>query len=162
MTYLLDTNVLSETRKRQPAVGVAEWIAATPSDRMHISVLTLGEIERGIARSRSRGDRDQVAALERWLQDLQAGFEDRILPVSLPVATAWGRHPQKQPLPPIDALIVLTSPGPPTRIDSPRMRKGVPYPASLERSHGTHLPHRRLDGMPAAQPPREEWPAGSS
>ena len=109
MTYLLDTNVLSETRKRQPAVGVAEWIAATPSDRMHISVLTLGEIERGIARSRSGGDRDQVAALERWLQDLQAGFEDRILPVSLPVATAWGRHPQKQPLPPIDALIAATA-----------------------------------------------------
>jgi toxin FitB len=109
MTYLLDTNVLSETRKRQPAAGVAEWIAATPSDRMHISVLTLGEIERGIARSRSRGDRDQVAALERWLQDLQAGFEDRILPVSLPVAAAWGRQPQKQPRPPIDALIAATA-----------------------------------------------------
>src|SRR5690242_20996099 len=109
MTYLLDTNVLSETRKRQPAVGVAEWIAVTPPDRMHISVLTLGEIERGIARSRSRGDRDQVAALERWLQDLQVGFEDRILPVSLPVATAWGRHLQKQPLPPIDALIAATA-----------------------------------------------------
>src|SRR5690348_10145228 len=88
MTYLLDTNVLSETRKRQPAVGVAEWIAATPPDRMHISVLTLGEIERGIARSRGRGDQDQTAALERWLQDLQAGFEERILPVSLPVVDA--------------------------------------------------------------------------
>jgi predicted nucleic acid-binding protein len=109
MTYLLDTNVLSETRKRQPAVGVAKWIAATPSDRMHISVLTLGEIERGIARSRSRGDRDQVAALERWLQDLQAGFEDRILSVSLTVAAAWGRQPQQQPLPPIDALIAATA-----------------------------------------------------
>ena len=67
------------------------------------------EIERGIARSRSRGDRDQVAALERWLQDLQAGFEERILPVSLPVATAWGRQPRKQPLPPIDALIAATA-----------------------------------------------------
>src|SRR5690348_12566947 len=109
MTYLLDTNVLSETRKRQPAVGVADWIAATPSDRMHISVLTLGEIERGIARSRSRGDRRQVAALERWLQDIQAGFEDRILAVSLPVATTWGRQPSKQTLPPIHALIAATA-----------------------------------------------------
>jgi len=108
MTYLLDTNVLSETRKRQPAVGVADWIAATPPDRMHISVLTLGEIEQGIAKSRSRGDRHQVAALERWLQDIQTGFEDRILPVSLPVATTWGRQPQ-QPLPPIDALIAATA-----------------------------------------------------
>ena len=109
MTYLLDTNVLSETRKRQPAAGVAEWIAATPPDRMHISVLTLGEIERGIARSRGRGDRDQAAALERWLHDLQTGFEDRVLPVSLPVATTWGRQPQKQPLLTIDALIAATA-----------------------------------------------------
>lgn len=109
MTYLLDTNVLSEIRKRKPAVGVTEWIAATPPDRMHISVLTLGEIEQGIAKSRSRGDREQAAALERWLQDVETGFKDRILPVSLPVATAWGRQPQNQPLPPVDALIAATA-----------------------------------------------------
>lgn len=109
MTYLLDTNVLSETRKRQPTVGVAEWIAATPPDRMHISVLTLGEIEQGIARMRGRGDRDQTAVLERWIRDLQAGFEGRILPVSLPVATAWGRQQKTQPLPVIDALIAATA-----------------------------------------------------
>lgn len=48
MTYLLDTTVLSGTRKRQPAAGVAGWIAATPPDRLHVSVLTLGEIEQGI------------------------------------------------------------------------------------------------------------------
>ena len=109
MTYLLDASVLSETRKRQPAAGVAEWIAATPPDRMHISVLTLGEIEQGIARIRGRGDQDQAAALERWLTDVQAGFEDRILPVSLPVAAAWGRQPQTQPVPVIDALIAATA-----------------------------------------------------
>jgi predicted nucleic acid-binding protein len=109
MTYLLDTNVLSETRKRQPAVGVAEWIAATPPDRMHISVLTLGELEQGIARIRGRGDQQQVAVLERWLRDVEAGFEDRVLPVSLPVATAWGRQQHAQPLPVIDALIAATA-----------------------------------------------------
>ncbi len=49
MTYLLDTSVLSETRKRLPAAGVAGWIAATPPGRLHVSVLTLGEIEQGIA-----------------------------------------------------------------------------------------------------------------
>ena len=53
MTYLLDTNVLSETRKRRPAAGVADWIAATPPDRLHVSVLTLGEIAQGIARVRA-------------------------------------------------------------------------------------------------------------
>ena len=109
MTYLLDTNVLSETRKRQPAARVAEWIAATPPDRLHVSVLTLGEIEQGIVRVRGRGDRDQAFALERWLRDVQAGFEDRVLPVTLPIATAWGRQQYAQPLPVIDALIAATA-----------------------------------------------------
>jgi toxin FitB len=109
VSYLLDTNVLSETRKRQPAAGVADWIAATPRDRLHVSVLTLGEIEQGITKIRGRGDRHQAAALERWLGDVQAGFEDRVLPVTIPVATAWGRQQNAQPLPVIDALIAATA-----------------------------------------------------
>ena len=109
MTYLLDTNVLSETRKRQPAARVADWIAATPPDRLHVSVLTLGEIEQAIARVRGRGDRDQAFALERWLRDVQAGFEDRVLPITLPIAAAWGRQQYTQPLPVIDALIAATA-----------------------------------------------------
>ena len=109
MTYLLDTNVLSETRKRQPAAGVADWIAATPPDRLHVCVLTLGEIEQGIASVRGRGDLDQAAALERWLREVESGFEDRVLPVTLPVAAAWGRQQYSQPLPVIDALIAATA-----------------------------------------------------
>jgi toxin FitB len=109
MNYLLDTNVLSETRKRQPAAGVADWIAATPADQMHISVLTLGEIQQGITRIRVRGDQPQAAALERWLRDVETGFEDRVLPISLPVAVAWGSQQHAQPLPVIDALIAATA-----------------------------------------------------
>jgi predicted nucleic acid-binding protein len=109
VTYLLDTNVLSETRRRQPAAGVASWIAATPPDRLYVSVLTLGEIEQGIARVRGRGDRSQASALENWLHDVETGFEDRILPVTLRVAAAWGRQQQAQPLPVIDALIAATA-----------------------------------------------------
>ena len=108
MTYLLDTNVLSETRKRQPAASVADWIAATPPERLHVSVLTLGEIEQGIARVRGRGDPHQASALERWLRDVETGFEDRVLPVTLPVAAAWGRQQYAQ-LPVIDALIAATA-----------------------------------------------------
>lgn len=104
-----DTNVLSETRKRQPAVGVADWITSTPADRMHVSVLTLGEIEQGISRIRGRGDQYQAAALERWLRDVESGFEDRILPVTLPVAAAWGRQQYARPLPVINALIAATA-----------------------------------------------------
>ena len=109
MTYLLDTNVLSETRKRQPAAGVTEWIAATPSDRLHVCVLTLGEIEQGIVHIRRRGDQGQAAALERWLRDVELGFAGRILPVTLPIASAWGRQELARPLPVIDALIAATA-----------------------------------------------------
>jgi len=109
VTYLLDTSVLSETRKRQPAAGVTDWIAATPPDRLHVSVLTLGEIEQGIAKIRGRGDLHQASALERWLREVETGFEDRVLPVTLPVAAAWGRQQHTQPIPVIDALIAATA-----------------------------------------------------
>jgi toxin FitB len=109
VTYLLDTNVLSETRKRQPAAGVAAWIAATQPDRLHVSVLSLGEIERGIARIRGRGDPHQASALERWLREVETGFEDRVLPVTLAIAAAWGRQQYAQPVPVIDALVAATA-----------------------------------------------------
>ena len=57
MSYLLDTNILSETRRRHPVPGVAAWIAATPADELYVSVLSLGEIERGISRIRDGGIR---------------------------------------------------------------------------------------------------------
>jgi hypothetical protein len=74
-----------------------------------VSVLPLSEIEQGIARIRGRGDQQQAAALERWLREVELGFADRILPVTLPVASAWGRQQYKQPLPVIDALIAATA-----------------------------------------------------
>jgi toxin FitB len=109
VTYLLDTSVLSETRKRQSAAGVADWIARTPPDRLHVSVLTLGEIEQGIARVRGRGDPHQASTLERWLREVETGFEDRVLPVTLSVAAALGRQQYVRPLPVIDALIAATA-----------------------------------------------------
>jgi toxin FitB len=107
VNYLLDTNILSETRKRQPATGVTNWIAATPPERLHVSVLTLGEIEHGISRIRGRGDHKQAAGLERWLREVELGFADRILPIMLPVASAWGRQQHAQPV--IDGLIAATA-----------------------------------------------------
>ena len=109
MTYLLDTNILSETRKRQPASGVTSWIAATASEHLYVSVLTLGEIEQGISRIRGRGDNEQAAGLEHWLRAVELGFADRILSVTLPVAAAWGRQQHAQPLPVIDGLIAATA-----------------------------------------------------
>ncbi len=110
MTYLLDTNILSETRKRDPAPGVVDWIKSTPPDHLHVSVLTLGEITRGLARIRARGDQMQADALERWMRGIEKGFADRALPVTLRVAAEWGRQPPQQPdVPVIDALIAATA-----------------------------------------------------
>jgi toxin FitB len=109
MTFLLDTNVLSEMRRPKPDTSVIDWITATPPHQLHVSVLTLGEIKQGIARVRGRGDQKQTAALERWLRGLEAGFAGRILPVTLPVATAWGREQYGRPLPVVDALIAATA-----------------------------------------------------
>ncbi|HEY2593389.1 MAG TPA: PIN domain-containing protein, partial [Chloroflexota bacterium] len=71
MTYLLDTNILSETRKRDPAPAVVEWIKSTPPDQLHVSVLTLGELMQGITRIGARGDHVQAAILERWVRDIE-------------------------------------------------------------------------------------------
>lgn len=109
MSYLLDTNVLSETRKRVPALGVAEWIAATPADQLCVSVLTLGEIEHGVARIRARGDGKQASALDRWLRELEAAFDGRIISVTLEVAREWGSQRFVQPVPVIDALLSATA-----------------------------------------------------
>lgn len=109
MTYLLDTNILLETRKRQAATGVMDWIATTAPELLHVSVLTLGEIEHGIVRIRGRGDHEQAIGLERWLREVELGFADRILPVTLAVASAWGRQQHSQPLPVIDGLIAATA-----------------------------------------------------
>lgn len=109
MTYLLDTNILSETRKRDPAPGVVDWIKSTPADQLHVSVLTLGEITQGIARVRARGDQMQAAILERWMRGIEKGFAGRALPVTLRVAAEWGRQQPQQPMPVIDALIAVTA-----------------------------------------------------
>jgi predicted nucleic acid-binding protein len=109
VTYLLDTNILSETRKRDPAPGVVDWIKSTPPDQLHVSVLTLGEITCGIARIRARGDQLQAAILERWLRGVEQGFAARTLPVTPRVAADWGRQQPQQPVPVVDALIAATA-----------------------------------------------------
>ena len=112
MTYLLDTNVLSETRKRQPAAAVAGWIAATPPDRLHVSVLTLGEIRKGLAILPQSKRRTQ---LETWLEvELRARFSGRILPIDAGVSDRWGLLAAEatrrgKTLATIDALLAATA-----------------------------------------------------
>lgn len=90
--YLLDTVVLSELRKRPPLRdrNLVTWIGAAASDQLFVSVVTIGEIERGIERQRSV-DPGFAERLANWLDVTLRLYEGRILPVSLDVARRWGR-----------------------------------------------------------------------
>lgn len=89
MTYLLDTNVLSEVRRPQPDRAVMEWLDQVDEDRVYLSVISIAEIARGVALLDAGRRRDQLAA---WLtHDLPLRFETRLLPVDEPIAMRWGR-----------------------------------------------------------------------
>lgn len=88
--YLIDTVVLSEMRKRERHPSVVRWLGSISSTDLHISVLTVAEVERGI--ENRRGVDDVFASLlEDWLQVVLLTFSDRTLPITIPVARAWGR-----------------------------------------------------------------------
>ena len=110
--FLLDTNVIFELVKPRPEANVTAWIESTAESLLHLSILTLGEIRRGIAalpQSRRR------ATLEAWLdKDLRARFEERILIVDQEVADRWGlltaaARNSGIVLPVIDGLLAATA-----------------------------------------------------
>ena len=110
--FLLDTNIISELVKANPEPSVTSWIDDVDESLLYLSVLTLGEIRRGIAtlhQSRRR------ATLEAWLdKDLNARFEGRILPVDQDVADRWGlltaaARIAGRVLPVIDGLLAATA-----------------------------------------------------
>lgn len=108
MPYLLDTCVVSELRKPQCNPGVARWITQIQSDEAYLSVITLGEIRRGIELHRAK-DAKAANVLERWLHGLENHYDERILPISSAVADRWGRLSPNQPLPVSDGLIAATA-----------------------------------------------------
>lgn len=108
MTFLVDTNVVSERRRRRPDRRVESWFDSVDAAELYLSSLVVGEIRQGVERLRVR-DRRQAAALERWLGSLKLQFEDRILPVTTAVAEAWGRLAAPQPLPIVDGLLAATA-----------------------------------------------------
>jgi toxin FitB len=109
LSYLVDTNVVSELRKRERGhAGVVRWAASVNPQDLHTSVLVIGEIRRGIELKR-RTDAAQAAALMLWLDKLRAGLGARVLPVDERVAEAWGRLGIPHPLPAVDGLIAATA-----------------------------------------------------
>lgn len=111
MSFLFDTNIVSETRKRRPAAEWTRWAAAHPGP-IFLSVLTIGEIQKGIAKLGSSG---QTEMLARWLEELvSVTFAGRILPVDEQVARVWGEicgRSQRDgySLPAIDSLLAATA-----------------------------------------------------
>ena len=109
MSYLIDTNVISEIRKGARCdANVAAWYASIDDADVYLSVLVLGEIRRGVERLRVR-DPAQSGALDRWLATLLNSFTERILPVDQAVADEWGRMSAQRPVSTIDALIAATA-----------------------------------------------------
>lgn len=105
---LLDTVIVSELRKRQPDRNVLVWISAQQEDQLHLSIVTLGEIERGIEKRR-KGDPAFADALTVWLESLTRLYADRILPVTPSVARRWGRLSAQLGHESADLLIAATA-----------------------------------------------------
>lgn len=107
---LLDTNVVSEARKSACHPNVRAWLAAQPPELLHLSAITVLEIQRGISLTARRGDTQQAALLTRWLDDMVLpAFAGRILAVNQHVARRAGALPWADPNDYRDALIAATA-----------------------------------------------------
>lgn len=109
MSYLIDTNVLSELRRRQPDNNVVQWIQARPVSTLYLSVLTLGELRKGIE---ALPEEHRKQRLLDWLEvELPTFFSARVLSIDAMVAERWGRlcAQANRPLPAIDSLLAASA-----------------------------------------------------
>lgn len=109
MSYLIDTNIISELRKSNRCdARVAAWYRSISDDDLFLSTLVLGEIRKGIELARPR-DPDKAAALERWLGQVASAFGARVLGIDRAVADQWGRLSALRPVSVIDGLLAATA-----------------------------------------------------
>jgi toxin FitB len=109
LSFLIDTNVVSELRKGPRAhSAVSSWFAGVDSGELFLSVLVVGEIRQGTERIRRR-DPSAAAHLDRWMRRLVESYAERILPVDGQVAELWGRLNVPDPLPAVDGLLAATA-----------------------------------------------------
>ncbi len=110
--YLIDTNVISEVRKKSKANGgVRNFFrqAAEDDTRMYMSVVTVGELRRGVESIRHRGDAGQAGRLEKWLEALLAEYQDHILGIDTDIAQLWGLLRAPHPENALDKQIAATA-----------------------------------------------------
>jgi predicted nucleic acid-binding protein len=109
VSYLIDTNVLSELRRKAPDTQVVQWFARRPVATLYLSVLTLGELRKGID---AMADAARRLSLLDWLEtELPAFFAGRILPIDAAVADRWGRIVAQagRPVSAVDSLLAATA-----------------------------------------------------
>jgi hypothetical protein len=110
--YLIDTDVISELRKRHKAnPGVVAFFneMASSDAPLYVAALTIGELRRGIELVRHRGDVEQAQMLERWLGKLLDEFDDSVLDFDADIAQLWGRLRVPHPENPLDKQIAATA-----------------------------------------------------
>lgn len=112
MSFLLDTNAVSEWVKPRPDPGLIHWMESADEDRIFISVVSLAELHYGVERMAAGGRRTR---LKQWIQhELPLRFEKRVLPVDINVAEAWSRTVSRheaagRPIGAIDAFLAATA-----------------------------------------------------
>jgi toxin FitB len=108
--YLFDTNVVSETRRLRPDPRVLAFLAKAEEAQAEtfISVLTLGELRKGVAARRDRTS-PATAALVAWVGEIETGFADRVLGIDTAIARLWGELSAIHRLPIVDTLIAATA-----------------------------------------------------
>jgi len=109
VSYLIDTNIISEVRKGARCnADVAAWYASVADEELFLSTLVLGEIRKGVELARPR-DSGKAVALERWLREVELAFDGRVLSIDNAVSDQWGRMTAIRPLPAIDGLLAATA-----------------------------------------------------
>jgi predicted nucleic acid-binding protein len=109
VTYLVDTNVISELRKGKRAdAAVRSWFASIEDEEIFLSVLTIGELRQGVERIRRR-DPDAAVRLDSWLARVVETHRDRLVPVDRLAAEEWGRMNVPDPVPVVDGLLAATA-----------------------------------------------------
>ena len=107
MSYLLDTNVISETIKKSPNEQVLKWLSSIESTQFSLSALTVGEIRKGIERLVDESKKQQII---QWLEiDLMKQFNGRVIPIDARVADKWGYICSRITIPAVDALIAASA-----------------------------------------------------
>jgi toxin FitB len=108
LQYLLDTKILSETRKKQANERVISFLSAAEPSTLFISVLSLGELRKGVA-FKMRSDADAAKRLGNWVDGLELSFGDRILGVDAAIARQWGELSAQRSRPVVDTLLAATA-----------------------------------------------------